>query len=313
MSTADYEATSAQARYAEELGFSAVFVRDHLGLPQTDGRDDALECFTVLGGLARDTTRVRIGSLVACTPWRNPALVAKSAATIDVMSGGRLILGLGAGVPRIDGEFRRYGYDDESSDASRARGLAEAVELIGAMWANPHGASFSGRYYRIEDARCVPAPLQRPRPPIVVGGSGERITLPAVVARADGWHCGLPPARYAEKAAVVERLCEQSGRDPKSLYRLASQIVILDEAPAAKRRFEAMLEARPALAMLRTNTLCGPPEAFLERVEEFAALGVNTVVAYLWEPELAPQLVTMAAIGESVIPRLSGGDIDAFC
>ncbi len=294
---ADYEITASQAKLAEDLGFDSIWIRDHVAVPDTTSVAECLECFTTLAGLARDTKRVKIGSLVTC----NPALVAKMGATIDVMSHGRFQLGLGAGQPKLDREFARYGWPDDTSNGDRVRAVGEAVQLIKKMWTEP-SASFQGRYYSITDAICEPRPVSKPHPPIVLGGHGEQIALPNAVKYADGWNSTMPPEFYKAKVEVVNRLCEENGRDPASLTRLTNQVIIIDEPEKAEARRRRMIESMPTMPTVGERAVVGRAELVAERVQEFIDLGSDVVIIYMWERDIEAQRQTMQAFAEEVMP-----------
>ena len=160
-----------------------------------------LEGWTVLSALAAVTSRIRLATLATAVGYRNPAHLAKIAATVDVISRGRLTLGIGAGF--FEDEYRQYGWEFPPRPATRIRQMEEAVELILKMWTEPR-TTFHGRYFRVEDAILEPKPVQRPRPPVLIAGSGEQLTLRAVARLADA--CNFVDADIAEvrrKLAVL--------------------------------------------------------------------------------------------------------------
>ena len=150
----------------ERLGYHSVWLDDHLMF----GEQPILECWTTLSALSIVTTRIRLGSMVACNSFRNPALLAKIAASLDVISGGRLEFGIGAGIQET--EHRAYGFSFPKSHV-RIERLREAIEVINALWSEEK-VSYKGKHYNLEKAICEPKPLQKPHPPITIGGSGEK-------------------------------------------------------------------------------------------------------------------------------------------
>ena len=198
---------------AEALGFESLWVFDNLHTvpPPTD--EITFESFAVLSALAMATERVRLGHMVICTGFRNPALTAKMAATIDVISGGRFELGIGAGWK--EEEWRAYGYGFPTL-GERMAALGDHLEVIRSML-GPGRATFDGRYAHVRGAINVPKGLQ-PHIPVIVGGNGERVTAGYAIRYADELnYVFLPAAEVAERMAAVRARCEREGRDPATL------------------------------------------------------------------------------------------------
>jgi alkanesulfonate monooxygenase SsuD/methylene tetrahydromethanopterin reductase-like flavin-dependent oxidoreductase (luciferase family) len=170
-----------EAVTAERLGFDSVWLSDHVFGLVGSPANPFYECWTTTSALASETRRVKLGQLVMCTPFRHPPMVAKMGATLDSISDGRLILGLGTGW--AEGEFKAYGYPFEKP-STRVRRVSEAAQIIREMWTEEK-ASFKGRHYEIDNAYCYPKPIQKPHPPIMIAGSGEQLTLKAVARYAD--------------------------------------------------------------------------------------------------------------------------------
>jgi F420-dependent oxidoreductase-like protein len=198
---------------AEELGFDAVWAPDHHLL----GRDHAeYEAWTLLSYIAGITEDVNIGSLVLCNDYRNPALVAQMGATLDVLSGGRLELGMGAGWH--EPEYEAYGWEFRDG-FERLMRLDEGIRIIKKMWTE-EAPSFDGDHYTIEDAYCAPKPVQDPHPPILVGGTGEQVTLKLVAKLADCWNTDVfngDVETLRHLIGVIEDHCETVGRDPEEI------------------------------------------------------------------------------------------------
>ena len=217
--TAKWETTVATAERAEALGYDSVWVYDHLHNVPVPSHETVFECWTTLAALSQRTERVRLGHLVGNNLFRPPTLVAKMAATVDVMSGGRLEWGIGTGWDR--GELEAYGYE-LPPPAERIDMLAEAVELVRALWTQPE-VDHDGRFYRARGAQCDPKPVQQPHPPIWVGGEGRRRTLPIAGRYADAWHgWAKDAAELAEITGIIDRAAEEAGRDPASILRASS-------------------------------------------------------------------------------------------
>jgi F420-dependent oxidoreductase-like protein len=235
-----------QVRVAEDAGFSLVTVMDHLYQIPGVGpvTDPMLEAWSTLAALARETKRVRLGTLVTGVTYRNPAFLAKTVTTLDVISGGRAILGLGAAWN--EEEHRGYGYEFPPLRERMDR-LDEALTVIRAMFTEDR-PSFEGRHYRIHEALNVPRPIQAGGPRVMVGGGGEQRTLRIAARHADLTHwfaLGIEALRH--KTEVLEGYCEEIGRDPSTIERTMGTPVIVAESEAAARPFLEQIppERRP--------------------------------------------------------------------
>jgi probable F420-dependent oxidoreductase len=279
------------AQRAEELGFDSVWVSDHFFYSFARyGADPApiasLDPLTTLAGVAAVTQRVRIGTLVLCAPFRHPALLARTTASIDLLSGGRLDLGLGAGWMReeFDAFGYRFGEIGERFDA-----LEESLEVVRLLFGG-EPVTYDGPTVTLRDAVLAPAPGEPP--PVWVGGKGGPRLLRLAARLADGWNTvwRFSPDAYAAKLADVRAACEAAGRDPATfglsvgLYSLIGE----DEA-AARAAFERGRAAAPGDAMVaddyaswRGDTLSGTPEQVLERVAAFGSLGVRELIVSPW-------------------------------
>lgn len=201
------------AEAADRLSWDSVWPYDHLLAPTGDEAGECLEGWTVLAALAALTRRVRLGCLVTCTPFRNPALLAKMAATVDQVSGGRLILGLGAGW--FEREYEAYGYDfPEKREASDR--LEEAADLIRRLLRADGPVDFEGRYYRLRHAPFAP---RSPHVPLLIGGGGEKRTLRTVARFGDVMNVFGSPDVLMEKCRLLEAHCREAGRDPAEIRR----------------------------------------------------------------------------------------------
>ena len=202
------------ATHAEGLGFESLWVFDHFHTVPKPTEEITFESFSVLAALSMATRRVRLGHMVICAGFRNPALTAKMSATIDVISGGRFELGIGAGWK--EDEWRAYGYGFPTL-AERMGALGDHLEVIRAMFA-PGTVTWEGRYAQVRGAHNVPRGLQQPRIPIIVGGNGERVTAGYAIKYADELNfVFLSAAQVAERITAVRARCETEGRDPASL------------------------------------------------------------------------------------------------
>jgi F420-dependent oxidoreductase-like protein len=194
-----------------------------------------MESWKVLSALAAVTSRIRLATLVSSVAYRNPAHLAKMAATVDVISRGRLTFGIGAGW--FETEHRQYGWEIPPAPATRIRQMGEAIRLIKAMWTEPR-TTFHGKHFHADDAILEPKPLQRPHPPIMIGGSGEQMTLRAVARLGDACNLFGNPDGVRHKFAVLRRHCEAAGRNYEDIERTSVISLLLardDAALAAKR------------------------------------------------------------------------------
>ena len=221
---ATFDRVAGYAELAETLGYAQLWVSDHFWLDLTryggspSARSGTPECWTMLSALAARTSRVRLGTLVMAVGFRSPALLAKMAATLDQLSGGRLDLGLGAGWN--EAEFTENGLPFPRP-GERLAMLEEALGVLRALLgADGAPASFSGRYYHADQAPVLPGPVQRPRPPLWVGGKGDRL-LGVVARAADGWNTcwSMTAEDYQERAGVLAAACRRAGRDPGAVRR----------------------------------------------------------------------------------------------
>ncbi|MGZ8513710.1 MAG: TIGR03560 family F420-dependent LLM class oxidoreductase [Candidatus Limnocylindrales bacterium] len=209
--------TTRVAQEADRLGFESIWLFDHFHTIPRPTDEITFESFTSLSALAALTSRVRLGHVVICTGFRNPALTAKMISTMDSISGGRMDLGIGAGWKRD--EWVGYGYGFPETKERLAR-LADDLEVITRMLAGDRHqhATYEGRYARVSDARNVPKPIQQPRVPIMVGGNGPNVTWRLAARHADELNLdGMSPADVADALPVIRSRCEEIGRDPATL------------------------------------------------------------------------------------------------
>jgi F420-dependent oxidoreductase-like protein len=215
-------------RDVDALGYDTAWAFDHFLPIFSDPTGPCLEGWTALAALAMATRRVRLGLMVTGNTYRHPAVLAKMATTVDIISGGRLILGIGAGWFEL--EHQEFGITFPAI-SERIRRLDEAVQVIKLLWTEEH-ASFSGRYYRLADASFNPKPLQRPYPPILIAASGERVALGIVARHAQMWNGFGTPEVLRQKIALLEEHCRRIGRDPGTIEKsvLVEGTFALDDA-----------------------------------------------------------------------------------
>lgn len=265
-----FDEALAVARHAEATGWDGVWFADHF-MPNTDdAAGPVLECWSVLAAFAAVVPRVRLGSLVAGNTYRHPAVLANVAATIDRISGGRLVLGIGAGWQ--ENEHRAYGIPFYDVRERLAR-LDEACAVLRGLTSDER-TSFEGRYYRLEDAPLEPKPVQSPLP-LLVGGGGEKVTMRIAAKWADEWNVWGTPETLAAKNRVLDRHCEDLGRDPASITRSCQALLFLsdDETWLAQRREQT---AGGMASMI------GTPEQLREVVGRYVEAGVDELIVPDW-------------------------------
>lgn len=261
-----YETMTRVTQTAEAVGFASAWLVDHFHTMPQPTQEVTFECWTSTAALARDTHTIRIGQMVTCNSYRNPALLAKMASTVDVLSHGRLNFGIGAGWD--EQEFGAYGYGDAYPDASlRLRQLHEAVSVVLAMWTQEE-AHFEGSYYQVRGAINQPRGVQMPHIPLLIGGDGEKVTLKLVARYADACNVGDDPASVKQKLAVLKAHCEAVGRDYGSIARTSSTFcLVADSDEQALAQLPAERRARIAD---RVNTaLIGSPETIRRRLAAY--------------------------------------------
>ena len=260
---------------AEELGYDSAWLDDHVYSVTGPAADDSLECWTVMSALARETSRLRFGTLVMCNNYRHPPLLAKMAAALDHISEGRLEFGLGAGW--FEHEYRAYGYEFPAI-GTRLEQLAEALQICIAMWTEER-ASFAGRHYKVEKVWCNPKPVQRPHPPIMIGGGGEKVLLRLVARYADRWNFGGSVDEFRHKLAILDRHCATVGRDPAAIERSWFGNILIEPDAARLQERLAKRAARGHGDAYGLNAMVGTPEQIAARIREYVALGVTHFIA----------------------------------
>jgi F420-dependent oxidoreductase-like protein len=279
----------------ERLGYHSVWLDDHLMF----GNGPILECWTTLSALSSITARIRLGTMVLCTSFRNPSLLAKMAATLDVISGGRLEFGIGAGAQRD--EHVAFGMPFPKSSVRIGR-MQEAVEIIKKMWTEEK-VSYAGEYYRINEAVCEPKPLQKPHPPITIGGGGEKLTLKVTARYADRCDWGYLPSfeLYKHKLEVLERHCNAMGRDFQEIEKscwLGGQIFITS---SQKEIGEKVLQRKPKNVSrkdLKKRDLIGTPEDCIQKIQQYVNVGVTYFMLFFGD---LPNVNGLRLFAETVV------------
>jgi F420-dependent oxidoreductase-like protein len=277
----DWPALRDSALAAEAAGWESVWLWDHL--MSIIGPDDQpiLEGWTAITAVAALTSRVRVGLMVGANTIRNPGLVAKLATTLDHVSGGRAVLGLGSAW--FEREHTAFGIDFGASPGQRLDWLDEAVGVVRRLL-DGETVSHDGARYRLRDALCRPRPVQA-RLPILVGGSGPRKTLRIVARHADAWNTSGHLGEVAERVRILEEHCAAVGRDPASIERTVSfPMVIRDDAAEAERAWDRLIRANGATDAGNVPHLLGSPAAAAEAIRPYLDLGFSTVIVRLPAP-----------------------------
>ena len=295
-----FERVADMARAADETGFRSLWVMDHFyQLPPLGGPDrPMLEAYTLLGALAASTQRIELGAMVTGVTYRHPAVLAKQVTTLDVLSRGRAILGLGAAW--YEEEHAGYGVPYPPVGERMDR-MEEAAQICRLMFTE-EAPSFEGRYYRIESARNVPRPVRPGGPPILIGGSGPKRTLRAVARHADACNIHGGPDTIRQAVEVIHRHCADAGRDPSEVRvtRLGSLFLTDDEDQAVGFR-QAVTAALGAEQATERMTI-GAPERVAEEVQALAGAGVDELIFNLPAATTAEQV---AAAGKVLASALS--------
>jgi F420-dependent oxidoreductase-like protein len=261
--------------HAERSGWDAACVTDHF-MPNTpDKTGEVMECWTTLAALAPLVPRLRIGTIVAGNTYRHPAVLAKMAAQVDIVSGGRHICGLGAAWQQ--NEHEAYGIPFYTVQERLAR-LDEACQVLKALWTQER-STFKGRYYQLADAPLSPKPVQRPHPELMIGGGGEKVTLRIVARHADHWNVWGGPQVLARKGALLDGYCRAAGRDPKSITRSANMALLFADDRAEVDRLHGALTRRFGMAddVARDTMLAGSPGEIRDKLGRLREAGVDTL------------------------------------
>ena len=297
---ASYDQQVRMAQAAEAGGFDAFFRSDHFLAMGGDGLPGPTDAWLTLAGIARETEQIRLGTLVTSATFRLPGLLAVEVAQVDAMSGGRVEIGLGAGW--FDDEHTAYGVPFPPL-GERFERLEEQFAILTGLWGTPVGErfQFDGRHYRLKDSPALPKPVQRPHPPLIVGGGGAKRTPRLAATYADEFN--LPFSSLADTEAQYVRVraaCEDRGRDAGTLRLSAAQTVCCgaDEAEVQRRASAIGRKADE----LRANGVAGTPDEVAERLQSFAAIGAQSV--YLQVLDL-DDLDHVSLLAEEVLPRVA--------
>ena len=275
--TAAWSRSVTLARQADDLGVESIWVFDHFHTIPRPTDEITFESFTMLSALAAVTTRVRLGHVVICTAFRNPALTAKMISTMDVISGGRMELGIGAGWKRDEWDAYGYGFPETRERLAR---LADDLEVVNRMMDGDRHqhASFAGSYSSVTNARNVPKPVQRPRVPVMVGGNGPKVTWRLAAKHADELNLdGMDPSDVEAALPTIRARCEEIGRDPATLaisvHTWAEQIAQPGQARVDRLAGFRELGVNRAMGLVRATTT--DDDAMPRFVEDARAAGLE--------------------------------------
>jgi F420-dependent oxidoreductase-like protein len=285
------------AQLAEVLGLDSLWTYDHFHNVPQPAHEAMFECWTSVAAISQVTSRIKLGQMVGCAPYRTPSLLAKITSNIDVMSGGRLIWGIGAGW--YEHEFKGYGYPFlKASD--RIRVLRETVEIVKGMWSEPD-FSYAGQHFQLDGAQCDPKPVQQPHPQILIGGGGEQLTLRVVARLADASNFGGKPHEWEHKAEVLKSHCKDIGRDYDEIQKtISGEIFIREDDKEIEAGGTRSMWGEPYESW-REGNLVGTPEQVAEKIKAYIDLGCTGF--YPWCSDY-PDTETLRLFAEQVVPAL---------
>jgi F420-dependent oxidoreductase-like protein len=294
-----YETMSRCATEAEQAGYDGIFLYDHFHTVPEPRMESVFECWTSMAALARDTTTIRLGQMVTCNSYRPPALLAKMASCIDVLSRGRLILGIGAGW--YEHEYLAYGYEYPDTP-DRLRMLGESLQVIKAMWTQEQ-ATFDGKYYQLRGAINEPKPVQKPHPPIWIGGGGEKVTLKLVAQYGDACNFNADVATVKHKLEVLRQHCETVGRDYDAIQKTVEFYTVIGDQREIDRVVadHARRTGQPESFIRHWHPLHGDAARIAEIIDQYAEIGVDYFIVNL--PN-AFEVGVITRFAEEVFPRL---------
>jgi F420-dependent oxidoreductase-like protein len=268
-------------RTVEATGFDSAWTVDHFHTTPQPTQESTYEAWSLTAAIAAATETIRLGQMATCNSYRSPAYLAHLAASVDVISGGRLEVGIGAGW--YEHEYLAHGYLFPKPSV-RIGQLAESIEILRRMWTDDE-ASFEGEHYRIQDAICRPKPLQKPHIPIWVAGGGEKLTLRVAARYASHTNFGDSPEAFAHKSQILREHCSEIGRDFDEITRSTSIVLVCAPTEAeALERFDETVERRRRLIKdhqvldryaAKARELSGPPDKIIDRLRPYVAQGLG--------------------------------------
>ena len=285
-------------RLIDRLAYDSAWVFDHFFPILTSPKGPCFEGWTALTALASETTMVQIGVLVSGNTYRHPAVLAKMGATLDHICGGRLSMGIGAGWFEL--EHNAYGIPFYTT-AQRIGRCDEAAEIIKRLWSEEQ-VTFDGQYYQLKDAFCDPKPLQQPRPPLMIGGSGEKLMLRVIARHADQWNTFGSPEVFKHKIAVLKDHCAAIGRSPEEIeISWAGALLVTDSAERKDKVIRGMASAFGITSQeAAAGLLVGPASEIRDRIQKYIDVGVTHFIG-IANPPYDRESITQFA--EEVIPH----------
>jgi F420-dependent oxidoreductase-like protein len=286
---------------AENTGFDSFWVMDHFHQIQFVGRPEEpmLEGWSVISMLAGLTTKIKLGTLVTGIIYRYPSVLAKIAATLDVLSKGRLFMGIGAAWN--EQESLAYGISFPPNQERLLR-LEEAIQVIRKMWTEEPNASFEGKYYQIKNAYCNPKPIQKPSPPLLVGGSGERKTLKIVAKYADACNLFGSADTLKMKLEILKAHCKSVGRDYDSILKTKLATIVVDEnKEMADKRVQEAFRGMPE-EQIKEFVIYGTPEDIQSQISVLEQVGIQYLIVNF---EFSKELEALDTFAKTVITKMS--------
>ena len=279
---------------AEELGFDSIWVYDHFHNVPMPAHEAVFECWTTMAAISQRTSRIRLGQMVGCNSYRNPTLLAKITSTVDVISGGRLDWGIGAGW--YENEYKGYGFECHKP-SDRIGMLKESVEIVKSMWTNAE-TNYDGKYYKLSRANCDPKPVQTPHPPIWIGGGGEQLTLRVVAQHADVSNFGSSVEEFTRKRAILQEHCKVVGRDESEIRKTVSSEVFIRETEKELVEAGSRSMSGESLEVWRDKALVGTPDQVSEKIQRYLDAGCTGFVP--WCPDY-PSTQTIELFAKKVM------------
>ncbi len=297
-SHSQYKYSVESAKQIENLGYDSLWVGDHFYPLRGAPKKALIDAFLLLSALAGETSKIGLGTMVICNSFRHPSLMAKMSATLDVISGGRLEFGIGAG--GMEEEYLAYGFPYPKPSV-RVGMLSEAVRIVKRMWTEEK-ASFSGKYYKISEAICDPKPLQKPYPPIIIGGGGEQLTLRVLARYGDkcNFHSGIGVEGLRRKLEVLKNHCSSVGRNYEEIGKTCRvDVIFADNTVDAERILQEVRgTGRP---INPDRVLIGDVKHCVEKLREIANLGFTYFILSL--PQFTEQ--NLKTFAQEVMPRVN--------
>lgn len=288
---------------AEQNNFHSIWFSDHFFL-DTDAIDkNCFDSWTILTATAVLTKKIRLGTLVTCQSYRYPSVLAKIVSTVDVISSGRIEMGIGAGWKEI--EYNAYGIPFPKASI-RIEQLREAIHILKKMWTEDK-PSFNGKYYKIKEAINVPKPIQKPHPPIWVGGTGNKL-LSVTAELADGLNFAwtLSPEKYKDRLSVLEKHCKRVNRDIDTIRKSVGLIALIEnDEKTLKKRIQEEAKKRnlsvEKYLEVRKDFLIGTPETIIPKLREYKNLGIELVILMF---PYQHELKSIEIVAEHIMPKL---------